>query len=458
MTDTINHIKDQVYQVIKYSQQIPDPQVDKLIDDWFDAKSAIIQAWGGEYIVELPYEVTFTLSQEARDRRLDEFIDSIESQYENEDLAYFIDKMRSDFFNNHLSKDYIHYNNKKIPKGTKFIKAFKYFEEDSRVLTDLQNQASMLIQEDKVSGTLCMSVHPLDFLSSSENTYHWRSCHSLDGDFRSGNLSYMTDKSTIICYLRGADNVKLPNFPASVLWNNKKWRMLLFVADTGDALFAGRQYPFSSNTALSKIHELYFNMFNEDCKQWSNWHADYISAFPRKEPVARYMDEELKDRFISMNGYIFPMSAVVSDAKHSMHFNDLTHSSCYIPYYSWRRRKGWSVPGSDIPPHFTIGSAHRCLRCQQNRISLSSSMLCIDCEEDIGSSDNDNFTYCACCDRRVYRGNMIWLQSISGEICEECYNTLTRPCEQCGRSWYTCDITYDYGVQKYICPHCKGEV
>lgn len=125
----------------------------------------------------------------------------------------------------------------------KLVKAFKYFEENPRSLEDIQNYASRIIQEDKIEGTLCFSVHPLDFLSVSENTYNWRSCHALDGEYRAGNLSYMVDRSTFICYLRGAENQKLPHFPEDVLWNSKKWRMLLYMEDKRRGLMAGRQYP-----------------------------------------------------------------------------------------------------------------------------------------------------------------------------------------------------------------------
>ena len=37
----------------------------------------------------------------------------------------------------------------------------------------------------------------------------------------------MVDKSTVICYLKSKEKYKLPNFPSSVLWNSKKWRVLI---------------------------------------------------------------------------------------------------------------------------------------------------------------------------------------------------------------------------------------
>ena len=84
-------------------------------------------------------------------------------------------------------------------------------------------------------------MHPLDFLSLSENTYNWRTCHSLDGEFKAGNLSYMIDSSTFIVYLRPEKTYNiLLTFPNTVQWNSKKWRMLMFLSDDYQMMFAGR--------------------------------------------------------------------------------------------------------------------------------------------------------------------------------------------------------------------------
>lgn len=135
----------------------------------------------------------------------------------------------------------------------KIIRAFKYFCEDKEILNEIQSIASMMIQNDKVSGILCMSVHPLDFLSVSENAHNWRSCHALDGEYRAGNLNYMADNSTVICYLKSTHKAQLPNFPEDVKWNSKKWRMLLFFDNYYDTMMAGRQYPFTENSLLLYI-------------------------------------------------------------------------------------------------------------------------------------------------------------------------------------------------------------
>ena len=200
-SDMYEDIKQQFKEVIKYSQHIEDPKVEYLFREWSANKEKFINLFGG-LIYEWPQPVEFTLDDHQKKNRAMEFADIVADSFNNSDLAGFIDDNIDTFFENKVSND--NYNG--IPKGMKLLKAFKYFEDNKCVLRNIQDMASQIIQEDKIKGTLCFSIHPLDFLSSSENTYNWRSCHSLDGEFRAGNLSYMVDDCTFMIYLKGADN------------------------------------------------------------------------------------------------------------------------------------------------------------------------------------------------------------------------------------------------------------
>jgi hypothetical protein len=193
-------IKEQFKAVISYSQNIPDPKVDYLFREWESNKARFIKRFGG-LIYEHPTQVEFTLDPKEKLTRAMEFANSVSDAYNNSALAEFIDENLDTFFENKVSRTM----GQKIPEGMKLIKAFKFFESDKSTLRSIQDYASQLIQENKIKGTLCFSVHPLDFLSSSENTYNWRSCHALDGEYRAGNLSYMVDDTTFMVYLKGAD-------------------------------------------------------------------------------------------------------------------------------------------------------------------------------------------------------------------------------------------------------------
>ena len=194
-------IKEQFKAVIRYSQGIEEPKIDYIFREWEENKKRFLYLFGGP-IYEWPVPVEFSLDDNQKRQRAMEFADIVADSFNNSDLAGFIDDNIDTFFENKVSNDNYH----GIPKGMKLLKAFKYFEDNKCSLRNIQDMASQIIQEDKIRGTICFSVHPLDFLSSSENTYNWRSCHSLDGEFRAGNLSYIVDDSTFMVYLKGADD------------------------------------------------------------------------------------------------------------------------------------------------------------------------------------------------------------------------------------------------------------
>lgn len=450
---SITTVKEAFSKVLKYSQSMSaDPQVDALFDKWLEAKRDIIEAWGGRFIIESKQPVSFELSETEKRNRLNEFINTVADVYNNGNLVNFLDWLTVDeIFSNHMEREYTwNYGKNKIEKGTKVIKAFKHFESDERALRNLQDQLSMIIQEDKISGTLCFSVHPLDFLSASENTYHWRSCHALDGDYRAGNLSYMVDKSTIICYLRKpGEEEQLPNFPEDVKWNNKKWRMLIFLSDDWNAMFAGRQYPFFSPTALDMVQLGLLNSLGKTDRFWTPWYDDYITALPRKGTY-NYDDCELRDRVIAMGGQLYEMRKLVKDCPNPLHFNDLLKSSYYIPYYSWNRYRCDNAK-------FHIGDRVPCPCCNgKGELQHPFSLMCDPCELTFGEGSDERFAYCGCCERRFFRDDGEYVRGLEDIVCPSCLETEMTRCECCEQYWYTCDITYDAEFQQYRCPECVG--
>lgn len=449
MTSIIQSIKPSFDKVIQYSQGLPrEPKTDALLYDWYQAKKPIIDKWQGELIINCGPQ-TFPLSAKEKERMLNQLIEDVEYHWDNPQLASFIEEVRGDFFTNKLSKDF-RCGAIKIPKGMKIIKAFKMFESNSIILDEVQTRASMILQEDKIHGTLYLSVHPLDFLSSSENTHKWRSCHALDGDYRAGNLSYMLDPSTIVCYLANEnEQARLPNFPDDVLWNSKKWRMLLYVEDQGEALFAGRQYPFHSPTGMEAVQRAYLTSTQQSLSTWSPWYNDYLLNFPRENSVDR--DTCLYGgRHICMYGKVYSMEDLISDHPSQLHFNDLLYSSFYVPYYSWSR-----YPRRDKRRlHFTIGSNVPCVCCGENNIEAEASMLCYDCGAELGDGSDEYYTYCDCCDRRVARARTLYAEALDAELCSECY-VETVVCDRCGHRYYKDLIQYNREIDMYECTYCQ---
>ena len=321
-------IQENFNKVIEYSQEFC-PNTDLLFSDWYKAKEKFIKLFNGKLIVNCG-EVSFALDKQTKDEKISEFLDSIDFEYHLHDLTAFIDTQREGFYKNEISKEYM-YHDTRIPVGSKLVKSFKHFITNKTLLEEIQNRASMLIQDDKIHGELCFSVHPLDFLSLSETTYKWRSCHALDGEYRAGNLSYMCDSSTVICYLKAKDDKKLPNFPPDVKWNSKKWRCLLFFSESEQEIFYGRQYPMFSYDAMYQILlDLWAKKIINKQGHIDEWIPPY-KDFINKVPCELGGSFGLQDRYYPIRRKLYPIREIVED-KSELHFNDLLRSSCYNPY------------------------------------------------------------------------------------------------------------------------------
>ena len=465
----IKEILPKVEDVLTYSQHTDLPFVKDILEQWYDAKQGLMKHFlKNKMIYEHPEKITFELSNDSKVDRYNSFIEYVANlldiSYDNDFMRYLGRINPEAFYQNCLDRDYIVNEDKKIQQGTKIIKSFKYFITDEKLLADVQNRASMLIQENKVEGHLCFSVHPLDFLSSSENTFNWRSCHALDGEYRSGNLSYMLDSSTIVCYLKSDSDVILPRFPESVPWNNKKWRCLLFSNDGHNALFAGRQYPFFSPGALEIIRHVLMNgaMWVEDEnygpwisrpeQRWSHWHNDYLKDFKYAEYNTEDCGHIEEEKYCVMAGQVFNIYDIIKDGKNSRHFNDLLRSSCYTqPYYMFEKAY-WAINEQK----FNIGKEVKCLKCGKDHIQSGDTMMCPECTCAHGDNvDPEEYPTCDCCGARFWAPEGWWIGD--DFVCQSCYDTECFRCEVCGDSFYNSEKHYIEDLKKFACDCCYRE-
>lgn len=454
-----NDIKEQFIEVIRYSQCIPDPQVDTLFARWEKAKSRFIERFGG-LIYEWPVPVEFTLDPKEKRNRAIEFVDVIDRTFNNSALVEFLDLNIDTFFDNSVSNTC----GNKVPAGMKLIKAFKYFESDKKALRDMQDMASQLIQENKLKGTLCFSVHPLDFLSSSENTYNWRSCHALDGEYRAGNLSYMVDETTIMVYLKGAGNVQLPSF-GDVKWNSKKWRMLIHISPTDEIMFAGRQYPFNSTNGMEQVLNIYNNIYHDDPnhpfyhrKKYLNWQDDYIDGYVPHSAAADSEPIPLDDKYLIYGNKLVALWDVVKQGYGARNYNDVLHSTCYLyPYYAILDPFGYHSPNALKEHPIIVGDEVTCLHCGEDAITNSETMRCNDCEMEFGYEENDCYGSCANCGARIYLDDAPCVGRDNELVCDHCFDVHCFICDECGEAHYNDNkrfIKFANGDEGYVCQDC----
>ena len=405
--------------------------VDMILHEWYKNKKHFIskKLFNGNLIKEICH-VEIKLSEERKTELAQKFIYSLcddwaelfpdWSDYADEawELSRFLRANMPGFFENKTVEEYEAPDTTIIGKDVKISKNFKHFFDNDKLLRLIQDKYSEVVQQDKITGTFCASIHPLDFLSSSENNYGWRSCHALNGDYAGGNLSYMMDNCTIIFYIKGADDVKLPRFPETVPWNDKKWRMLAFISDFENIIWYGRQYPFFSEEMLKQVFN-FFEVFYSthyyypDSEYITNM-RDYRNELTVQIPPHIYYGDK-----------ILPKDELIRNAPAAAHYNDLLNSHCYTPYYSIRATRHYT---HGKYPLVTVGHSPICACCGKQERILTNELVSKDCNKKLHPS------YCDCCGELMPDGPYDWIYGL-GKICINCFDKYVEKCPTCGH-WY----------------------
>lgn len=409
-----SNIKQLFDEVVRKTQDISNPKTDELFEQWAENKKRFVEFFRGNLIYEVPEEVTFNSSLRAKEQKFEEFMWSCKHQFHlDEKTISFLNSQKKGFFENRVVNS-----EHNIQVGSKLSKSLKFFIRDKETLTDLQNYISRMVQEETVKGQICFSIHPLDYLSCSENNHNWTSCHSLDGERRSGNLNYMADKHTIVCYLKSKEDMQIGNFPSSVKWNSKKWRVFLYINEDNSIVFSGKQYPFESDTAMDYVRD---------------WVLKTFEGFSSWQKIERNKKTSICEPFyIEDKKYL--LEDLLSNTENTVQFNDVVLSTSYDPIFMYR--------GTEFKK-MLIGEPVKCLDCGDCVIAFGERMKCEEC--------NDGF-YCGYCGDYASEEEPYEIDGV--KLCEYCYTTETEYCAICGELHLTDNLVYSQKACGYICNEC----
>lgn len=373
-----NKLTWDVEKVVQFSQGIsfPLPKTADLIHIWSERKERFFKLFGEQLIVQSKDKIEVSLTDEIKDDLINAFLHKSHDFVPGcsiDDFICWIDDNRAGFFNNRIVSPLPQ---TPMVENGKLLRAFKYFVDDPHYLRQLQDLASQFIQQSKIEGYLCLSIHPLDYLTASENNSNWRSCHALDGEYRAGNLSYMLDTTTIICYLRSAADVQLERLPEGMLWNDKKWRMYLSVNENEEIAFFSRQYPFTCDTLLEHI-------LRRSPLSQLNLGTVRRDGF-RKIVTGTNETVELDHNYIyyRYGDCILDTKDICQGHRNALNYNDLIMSPSYTPVFATRVPR-WSDNTLKNPVErfkTVIGEEVPCMLCG-NPIEDSNEFLCDSCWE-----------------------------------------------------------------------------
>ncbi len=342
---------------------------------------------------------------------------------------------------------------RKIPSGTKVFRAIgkilKYCNADKSTIDFFEKvriKISLILNEKNITGNLCFSIHPLDFMTMSDNNSDWSSCMSWkrSGCYRVGSYEMMNSNNAICCYIESNnrmmgldhDNLDAKEHP---FWNDKKWRSLLFV--NKDIIVSGKSYPYKNDEFSKKLLEVVRELAEKNLGWTYKFGIEPYNDMLDVNSLDNYVIERDlenskdrdKDNFVPKKIY-FTNNAM---------YNDM----CNDNYYGY-----W------------------CLRNpikHTKKINISGPVVCISCGKPLLQFSNN-------CDYDEPEWNDRY-EDTENLICEECANT--KKCKHCGdfvgsKNLFTFDIsnydswnedyTDDVSITRckncikgyYICPCC----
>ena len=140
---------------------------------------------------------------------------------------------------------------------SKIANAYKIgIEPDEDGISDFEYfrlKHSLALNQKVLTGDLCLSIHPLDYMTMSDNDEGWDSCMSWenDGEYKQGTVEMMNSPCVVVGYLASEHNTIGWWNSKGEEWNSKKWRSL-FIVDK-DFIINVRSYPYDNNNLVKEV-------------------------------------------------------------------------------------------------------------------------------------------------------------------------------------------------------------
>jgi len=383
------------------------PKVNTILKQWKKNKKNIYEFLGKKLIIKYPINLTITENdyQHIKKEFLIQVNNSLIGAQRYNFLTANIDTIS--LIKNSLQYDTI-IDDIFFCKGTKISKICKKIMLPLN-FTVFDKLYSNLLQTLSINGNLCISIHPLDYLTMGDNLMKWSSCHSLEGEYRGGLLSLLVDKSTIVCYVESDKN---QYYIGNVLWNNKKWRQLIHVDPEQQIVLFNTQYPYEHQLVYKELINKLQNLFN--------------------------IDMELQD--ISTDKRIVPKICTDYTDSDVLHHNDLLCMNVKGKYEnnSFKLFTPNNFVLNTIKP-ILVGLPPYCPVCGKYIVSYHGSLECNHCNP---------FESCCNCGEMY---TAIDLHEINNELfCDTCFDEYFEYCE-------ICDELISKGSSKWGLHNCEEE-
>lgn len=268
---------------------------------------------------------------------------------------------------------------------------------------------SQIVNDRYTKGELCLSIHPMDYMTMSDNDCNWESCMNwrYHGDYRQGTVEMMNSPCVVVAYVKSHRDMENG-------WNNKKWRQLFIVRP--DVIVPIKGYPYRNET----LEDACMDWLRELAQKNLNWtYEDEKIRLKNDGEVVNYKDKK----------YVFDF------------YTNCMYNDIYDIHPSWFNPKAESFTerGSYESLTFTYSGVSECMICGDihdfDYDNNANELACYECSDT---------RYCAYCHGRIYSDDNCY--EIDGEIvCDDCYWDVDS-CQVCGErhSDYNLKLIYIY--------------
>lgn len=280
----------------------------------------------------------------------------------------------------------------KINTGCKVMKTLAKIAEAFKLpgFEDFRICQSYVTNTRMIKAYLTLSIHPLDYMTMSDNDCGWNSCMSWknEGCYRLGTVEMMNSPYVVIAYISDKNNMSIGGDGE---WNNKRWRQL-FIVDK-DVILGIKSYPYTNDN----ITEFAMNWLKKLAEQNMGW------FYGQEKPFRWSYDDELW-----ASGQSFKFSFYTN-----FMYNDVGSIEYHYMYYNDTK-----VMPKDYKINYSGDS--QCMWCGSVEELREDSLACDSCS---------GIVICSDCGERIYEDEVYYIGN--DKYCESCYREYMASCEFC---------------------------
>lgn len=248
------------------------------LKQYMENKETLFHLLGDNFIVSFPYEIEVNDEGKRLRMKNDDVINNviesfyyklryIEGLYSDEfyDFYHMLTDMYALITNRVQKNIKLSEDSRIINKGAKLMGVLQKLNREYHAVPDAEferfrNIVSTYTQTKTMKGTFYLSIHPLDYMTMSDNNANWKSCMNWmnEGEYRLGTVEMMNSPCAVVGYLRAEQPWHITQ---NHKWNSKLWRCLYVVNE--DIITSVKSYPYFSKelitVGLNKLKELAAN-------------------------------------------------------------------------------------------------------------------------------------------------------------------------------------------------------